>query len=424
MFDFQSDFFKTYELLNESKDPFYSKNFWAWARNNKYNELCFRVAFEDDLKELGINLDELFDEYDMFKEKSSYGIIKKALEEHPDSWALKALQKVWVMQFKYDAKSGTKEEAERRARKEEEEKAKRAKEREEAHIKAEADWKILNENFEDIKQLILNTVNECAAKTAEKAKAKLETSVKRIAEIKTLTKNVYPNIYWEKHGGENYLKQLKELNEDNLSEVSIELSKFDEKSTFAQIWVEVDRFLWQKLTHHTDWIHFRIDADEISDKAILKDTIINKLKKAIDDINYIAAANSISEAEYNETINLINKAKAAQAAADRNEEVDPSFYEDLLDICTGGLSAAEQGANKWKSAQDGSDGAVYAGYFNGAVCELSLYLVHCNWRAIKQNKEVASWRTTDSTDSLIANLETALRSCGRTGKDFRFEIIK
>ena len=85
MFDFQSDFFKTYEQLNEAKDPFYSKNFWSWAKNNKYNELCFRVAFEDDLKELGINLDELFDEYDMFKEKSSYGIIKKALEEHPEN---------------------------------------------------------------------------------------------------------------------------------------------------------------------------------------------------------------------------------------------------------------------------------------------------------------------------------------------------
>ena len=106
MFNFQSDFFKTYELLNEAKDPFYSRNFWAWARDNNYNELCFKIAFKDDLKELGINLDELFDEYDMFKEKSSYGIIKKALEEHPDSWALKALQKVWVMQFKYDAKSG------------------------------------------------------------------------------------------------------------------------------------------------------------------------------------------------------------------------------------------------------------------------------------------------------------------------------
>lgn len=424
MFDFKSDFLETYELLNESKDPFYSKNFWSWAKNNKYNELCFRVAFEDDLKELGINLDELFDEYDMFKEKSSYGIIKKALEEHPDSWALKALQKVWVMQFKYDAKSGTKEEAERRAREKAEEEAKRAKEKEEAHIKAEADWKILNENFEDIKQLILNTVNECAAKTAEKAKAKLETSVNRIAEIKTLTKNVYPNLYWEKSGGERYLKELKEFNEDNLSEVSIKLTSFDEKSTFAHIWVEVNKFLWSNLTHYTNWIHFRIEADEISDKAILKDAIINRLKKAVDDINYIAAANSISEDEYNETINLINKAKAAQAAADSNKEVDPSFYEDLIDICTGGLSAAEKESNYWKSAQDGSDGAAYAGYFNGAVCELSLYLVLCNWRALKQDKEVASWRTTDSTDSLIANLKTALRSCGRTGKDFRFEIIK
>ena len=424
MFDFQSDFFKTYELLNEAKDPFYSRNFWAWAKDNNYNELCFKAAFKDDLKELGINLDELFDEYDMFKEKSSYGIIKKALEEHPDSWALKALQKVWVMQFKYDAKSGSKKDAEHRARKAEEEKAKRAKEQEEAHIKAEADWKILKENFEDIKQLILNTVNECAAKTANTAKAKLETSIKRIAEIKTLTKNIYPDIYWEKQGGKNYLKRLKELNEDNLSEVSIELSKFNEKSTFAHIWVEVNRFLWKELTHYTDWVRFKIEADEISDKAILKDKLINKLKKVIDDINYIAAANSVSEDDYNETINLINKAKAAQAAADSNKEVDPSFYEDLLDICTGGLSAAEKGANEWKSAQDGSDGAVYAGYFNGAVSELSLYLVHCNWRAIKLGKEVASWRTTDSTDSLIANLETALRSCGRAGKDFRFEIIK
>jgi hypothetical protein len=67
-------------------------------------------AYRDELKSLGIwnnVIDEVQGErksygefnynpnYGLLKDKSTYGIIKKALEQNPDSWGLKALLKLW-----------------------------------------------------------------------------------------------------------------------------------------------------------------------------------------------------------------------------------------------------------------------------------------------------------------------------------------
>lgn len=81
-----------------------SSQFWSEAKAGRLDSTSFWSAYSSELKKLGLL--DLFDtNYKELKEKSSYGRIKKAAEENPDSWAVKALLKVWVLQFKDGVKS-------------------------------------------------------------------------------------------------------------------------------------------------------------------------------------------------------------------------------------------------------------------------------------------------------------------------------
>ena len=81
-----------------------SSQFWSEAKAGRLDSTSFWNAYSSELRKLGLL--DLFDtEYKELKQKSSYGRIKKAAEENPDSWAVKALLKVWVLQFKNGVKS-------------------------------------------------------------------------------------------------------------------------------------------------------------------------------------------------------------------------------------------------------------------------------------------------------------------------------
>jgi hypothetical protein len=103
----KTNFIKLYEELNSLNEnnyfhhlrsPNYSKEFWAKAKENKIDDRSFRSAYKDEITKLGLaDLLELIPEKAegrVLKEKSSYGRIKKAAEENPDSWAVKALLKI------------------------------------------------------------------------------------------------------------------------------------------------------------------------------------------------------------------------------------------------------------------------------------------------------------------------------------------
>lgn len=135
-----TDFLNTYaqlSSLNEDAKSDAGKRFWAAAKNNKIDEDSFYEAYEEELKQLGLDVIFWPEKREdgtigigKLKHRGVYGEIKKAKEANPSSYAVKACAKLWVLQFvegaEYQFDIREKEERQRKAdelkRKEEEKK--------------------------------------------------------------------------------------------------------------------------------------------------------------------------------------------------------------------------------------------------------------------------------------------------------------
>jgi hypothetical protein len=85
------------EAANDPAKVAASKKFWSSAKMDKMEEDAFHIAFDDELKELGLM--DIFDANGVLA-KGVYGRIAEAKEAHPDSWAIKALGKLWALRWK------------------------------------------------------------------------------------------------------------------------------------------------------------------------------------------------------------------------------------------------------------------------------------------------------------------------------------
>ena len=107
------------------------KKFWAAARNNQIDEVSFHAAYDEELSELGLM--DVFNTAGAFTGRSVYGKIKEAKEANPDSWALKALSRLWALRYVEGVyfeseKAEQRAEAERREKERKEAEARRAEE--------------------------------------------------------------------------------------------------------------------------------------------------------------------------------------------------------------------------------------------------------------------------------------------------------
>ena len=110
----KTDFMKLYEeldILNEDAQTDAASRFWAAAKNKQIDEESFYTAYEDEIKQLG--LDSIFWTrkkedgtvgIERLKHRGVYGDIKKAKEANPNSQAVKAVAKLWALQFVDNAK--------------------------------------------------------------------------------------------------------------------------------------------------------------------------------------------------------------------------------------------------------------------------------------------------------------------------------
>lgn len=85
------------EEINEATDKAASKAFWAAAKKGQIDDASFHAAYDDELRELGLL--DLFNSDGGFTGRSVYGRIKEAKDANPDSWALKALSKLWALRY-------------------------------------------------------------------------------------------------------------------------------------------------------------------------------------------------------------------------------------------------------------------------------------------------------------------------------------
>lgn len=120
-FNFKSSLLEAFEELDrlqeDTTDKEASKRFWAAAKNNEIDEEAFHAAFDAELDTLGLM--DIFNDSGKLKSRGVYEQIKAAKEANPDSWAIKALNKLWVLvyieqlRYKADKEAVAKREAER-----------------------------------------------------------------------------------------------------------------------------------------------------------------------------------------------------------------------------------------------------------------------------------------------------------------------
>ncbi len=129
--NFDSSLLEAFEELDKLQEDTTnkeaSKQFWAAAKEGIADDKAFHAAFDTELEELGLK--ELFLTNGYFKHRNVYEQIKAAKIEYPDSWAVRALNKLWVLVYidkieyksikdareKFRAEQQAKEEAERAA---------------------------------------------------------------------------------------------------------------------------------------------------------------------------------------------------------------------------------------------------------------------------------------------------------------------
>lgn len=85
------------DRINEATDEVASKKFWAAAKNKQIDEVSFHAAYDEELTELGLT--DIFNTDGTFINKGVYGKIKAAKDANPDSWAVKALSKLWALRY-------------------------------------------------------------------------------------------------------------------------------------------------------------------------------------------------------------------------------------------------------------------------------------------------------------------------------------
>jgi len=391
------------EVVNEAADINASRNFWDLARDKKISTYWFHRAFDEELNELG--LVDIFNEDGMLKNQGVWGRIKPVKEANPDSWAIKALNKMWWLQFKEGVtKSVEQARQEKEATDRAEREAARAAKEEQDRIAREAKyaaakeaWEVLNEKLPSIQTLVANISEEFAREKKAILIPDLETAVKLKTEIKAATKGIisfYDSTEW-------YLARLN--SSDTAIKMSATLEELDTRWPNPRIFVKVSEFFGETPG-------FRAGAKEAEDytsftvENIDEETIKSELFAMLNDIWEIVNIrhNSLPkiQKQYDEVMTKTNAAKAAQAAVDAGKPVDPNFISKILTRFEEGRKAAQKQYDFYSDTTDGSAGAAYAMEASNTVIDIGTYLINCNWRAIVNGKEIAAWRKTKSLDNL------------------------
>ena len=167
-FNFDTPFMETFEELNrldEAADPVKvaaSKKFWSEAKQNRMDEDSFHTAFDDELTELGLM--DMFDARGVLE--NNYGRIKKAADANPESWAIKALGKLWALRYSKNRDWSVVMNNYFKSEKEEREAKRKAAEEEEKR-KLEEQKRIRAEKLKKYQQLILTYLRKVDAEAVD-----------------------------------------------------------------------------------------------------------------------------------------------------------------------------------------------------------------------------------------------------------------
>ena len=353
---------------------------------------------------------DLFDtEYKELKEKSSYGRIKKAAEENPDSWAVRALLKVWVLQFKNGVKSNI------HIEKEEGEQKLAAKKAELAGVESQ---------LPEFEKIFKEVGNRILGEAAAECNKLMKINNDLITKIKEIS-----------HGfveAKSFI--AKEIKDTDLFEMTFVYDGPTATDLTGKIYISFEEVFGEDVRYY--WSSRLRDAGyDILQKSfdiegMTVDKIRKEAEKAFADLVAIIKpqVGNISQTElikatYDKTVKTVEDGKKAQAAVNAGRPVDPDFIAEVLAVLKNGLKKAGDEYDSWASWQydDGDSGAAFALEKSRTIKAAAAYLFNCNWRSYVNDREIAVWRTTDSEEALEDALSDTFDAISQ---DLNIEIIK
>ena len=386
-----------------------SSQFWSEAKAGRLDGTSFWNAYSSDLRKLGL-LDLIDTNYKELKEKGSYGRIKKAADENPDSWAVKALLKMWVLQF---FKDGVKSDI--RIEREEDEQKLANKKAELAGVEAQLP------EFEKIFREVGNRIlGEAAAECNKLIKVNNEL-INKIKEIS--------------HGfvkAQSFI--AKEIKDTDLFEMDFKYYGPTMSDLAGIIYISFEKVFGESIDYH--WLS-RINgasSNILQKRFYIEDMTVDKMReeaeKAFTDLAAIIKpqVGNISHTElikttYDKTVKTIEDGKKAQAAVNAGKPVDPDFIAEVLAVLKNGLKKANAEYASWAEWKydDGDSGAAFANEKYKTIQAAAAYLFNCNWRSYVNDREIAVWRVTDSEEVLEDALSDTFDAISQ---DLNIEIIK
>ena len=398
-----------YDLL-EWGDYGSSSQFWSEAKAGRLDSISFWNAYSSELRKLGLL--DLFDtEYKELKQKSSYGRIKKAVEENPNSWAVKALLRVWVLQFKNGVKSNI------RIEKEEGKQKLAAKKAELAEVEAQLP------EFEKIFKEVGNRILGEAAVECNKLIRINNDLVTKIEEIS--------------HGFvEAKSLTAKEIKDNDLFEMTFVYDGPTVTDLTGKIHISFKEVFGEDIGYGYYWSSRLSDADyDVLQKSFdIEGMTVDKIRKEAEKVFTDLVAiikpqvGNISQTElikatYDKTVKTVEDGKKAQAAVNAGRPVNPNFIAEILAVLKNGLKEAMDEYDSWAGWQydDGDSGTAFAMEKYKTIKAAAVYLFNCNWRSYVNDREIAVWRTTDSEEALEDALSDTFDAISQ---DLNIEIIK
>ena len=402
-----SNLLEVYDLM-EWGEYGASSQFWSEAKAGRLDGTSFWNAYSSDLRKLGLS-DLLDTEYKELKEKSSYGKIKKAAEENPDSWAVKALLKMWVLQFKDGVKSNI------RIKREEDGQKLATKKAELAEVEAQ---------LPEFEKVFREVGDRILGEAADECNKLMKINNELINEIKEVSLGFVE--------AQSFI--AKEIKDTNVVEMNFGYSGPTTANLTGTIYVNFEKVFGESVRYH--WssrigsagysvLHKSFDIKEMTVDKIREEAekLFTNLADAIKPhVGNISHTERI-KATYEKTVKAIEDSKAAQAAVDAGKPVDPDFIAEVVAIFKNGLKRADAEYASWASWKydDGDSGAAFEMEKYKTMNAAAVYLSNCNWRAYVNGREVASWKTTESEKAL----ENALsKTFNATCADLNIEIIK
>ena len=385
-----------------------SSQFWSEAKAGRLDSTSFWAAYSSELRRLGLL--DLFDtNYKELKEKGSYGRIKKAAEEHPDSWAVKALRKMWVLQFKDGVKSDI------RIEREEDEQKLTDKKAELAGVEAQ---------LPEFEKVFREVGNRILGEAADECNKLMRTNNDLINKIKEISRGFVK--------AQSFI--AKEIKNTNLFEMNFEYygpTMSDLTGTiyisFEKVFGESVKYHWSSRIDRTgyDFIHKRIDIEGMTIDKIREEAekvfigLAAAIKPHVGNISHT----ELIKTTYDKTVKTIEDSKKAQAAVNAGKPIDPDFIAEVLAVLKNGLKKANAEYASWAGWRydDGDSGAAFANEKYKTIQAAAVYLFNCNWCSYVNNRKIAAWRVTDSKEALEDALSDTFDA---VSQDLNIEIIK